>query len=188
MTETIHMLRAPWDGADPRRDCKSQDEGANDPDFSRVTCAKCIDNERRRDESAWKRARSAEIATVLAEGVESPDGYDIWHERAGDVCLASIEQLSFFDSRRALNMHQQVEWYCKLSPIPERFTNRGWAVKVCYKLTGAMNAYEHADWNLPESADPLDMLAAVHQLQRVCRDAIKAGMRAQIAADHTVAV
>lgn len=172
-----HLLREPWEGAEPRRDCKRHDcPGENVPDIADVTCERCLEHHRDREAYAWKMWESSAVAHELADGVESEDGYDIWHERAADVCLASHEDVSVYLPGTHERVTLRIEWYCKLSPIPARFRNHGWNVKTCYRLQG-MGGYNHSDQWAPMDTDPHMLAHMVMRDRRALCEALQAGYR-----------
>lgn len=168
-----HLLRVPYEGANARRDCKGTDDGPNTENPQDVTCERCIEHARNRDDYAWRDAECAKLDKEI--GTETDDGYKCWHPRASEMCYAETERVHI-----QLHGHIEVEWYCKLTPIPARFRNHGWHVKVCYRAEG-MTGYNHFDEWMPMDAHPHELIGMVNRNRRALLEAIEAGFRVTLA-------
>lgn len=137
--EAVNVLTA-------RRDCKETDAGLDTETQADVTCPRCLRNIQEREDWAWKTKTSKCIAEDLSERIVQgqKDGYGVWHERAGSACLAAVETLERTDVT--------ILWYCKITPVPERFVNAGFLLSVNYgKSDGVIHAV-HDEW-MPPDAD-----------------------------------
>jgi hypothetical protein len=159
--------------------CKVADGGTETPDAAAVTCGSCLKALLQHEIGLWKRSVSEAAAVELSDGIESDDGYGVWHERAGDVCLAIASTpistlVKIGDGHRRIEI--SVDWYCKLTPVHESYMNHGWQVKVAYRHE-SMGGYEHIDLWAPMDTD-VHVLAQLVQIQRrAAAKAIEHGLR-----------
>lgn len=181
MTTHLRITYPPLaEGADPytTQGCKQTGGEASD-DPAVVDCERCLDTLLHQSIDTWRTQLSADVAAQLSGGEVSEDGYDMWHERAGEVCLATHHERISALAKLADGTHERVEaevdFYCKLTPVHEHYTNHGWQVKVCYRHV-SMGGYAHIDTWMPMDTDPHLLAQIVAATRRSAVKAIEHGM------------
>ena len=159
--------------------CKVSDGGPQTHEPAEVTCERCLQALLDHEISLWRQQISAQVAEQLSDGIESEDGYDVWHARAGEVCLAiaptKVSSLVKLAGELHRRVETQVDWYCKLTPVHEHYSNHGWQIKVCYRHE-SMGGYEHIDLWMPFGTDPHVLAQLVSMQRRAAERAIERGM------------
>ena len=119
--------------------------------------------------------RALDVAGQLVDLYgEGEDGFDVWHERGGNVCLASKGKVSVM--RGALRFTMGVEWYLKLCPMGKEHFDHGWQVLVCYRVEGA-SGYVHALTWMPADTHASDLAIVAGNQRRIIEEALETALR-----------